>query len=110
MYIFLKILMYAYKWYIGNFYKCIKFIFILNNACNLVEIIQPQQFIFGLKNLKVRSFEECTTFLFSMYLYNKNVLEYAQISRSGPKFMLHYIEGLSIWYEIYNAVCVKACK
>ena len=31
-----------------------------------------------------------------MYLYNKNVLEYAQIARSGPKSMIRDIEGLSI--------------
>ena len=30
-----------------------------------------------------------------MYLYNKNVLEYAQITRSGPKFMIRDIEGSS---------------
>ena len=30
-----------------------------------------------------------------MYLYNKNVLEYAQIARSGPKSMIRDIEGLS---------------
>ena len=31
-----------------------------------------------------------------MYLYNKNVLEYAQIARIGPKSMIRDIEGLSI--------------
>ena len=31
-----------------------------------------------------------------MYLYNKNVLEYAQIARSGPKSMIRNIEGRSI--------------
>ena len=31
----------------------------------------------------------------SMYLYNKNVLEYGQIAQSGPKSMIHDIEGLS---------------
>ena len=31
-----------------------------------------------------------------MYLYNKNVFEFAQISQSGPKFMIRDIEGLSI--------------
>ena len=31
-----------------------------------------------------------------MYSYNKNVLEYAQIVRSGPKSMIRDIEGLSI--------------
>ena len=30
-----------------------------------------------------------------MYLYNKNVLEYAQIARSGPKSMICNIEGSS---------------
>ena len=33
-----------------------------------------------------------------MYLYNKNVLEYAQIARSGPKSMIRDIEGLSNVY------------
>ena len=31
----------------------------------------------------------------SKYLYNKNVLEYAQIAWSGPKSMIGDIEGLS---------------
>ena len=31
----------------------------------------------------------------SMYLYNKNVLEYDQIARSGPKSMIRNIEGCS---------------
>ena len=31
-----------------------------------------------------------------MYLYNKNILEYAQIARSGPKSMILYIESHSI--------------
>ena len=30
-----------------------------------------------------------------MYLYNKNVLGYAQIARSGPKSMIRNIEGHS---------------
>ena len=30
-----------------------------------------------------------------MYLYNKNILEYTENSRSGPKFMIRDIEGLS---------------
>ena len=30
-----------------------------------------------------------------MYLYNKNVLEYAQIARSGLKSVIRDIEGLS---------------
>ena len=34
-------------------------------------------------------------FNISMYLYNKNVLEYAQIARSGPKSMIRNIEGRS---------------
>ena len=38
----------------------------------------------------------------SMYvLENKNNLEYAQIARSGPKSMIHDIEGLSKSYIIY---------
>ena len=35
-----------------------------------------------------------------MYLYNKNVLEYAQIPRSGPKSMISDIEGLSNNYKL----------
>ena len=35
----------------------------------------------------------------SMYLYNKNVLEYAQIARSGPKSMIRNIEGSSSTYN-----------
>ena len=31
-----------------------------------------------------------------MYLYNKNVLEYAQIAQSGPESMIRDIEGISI--------------
>ena len=34
-----------------------------------------------------------------MYLYNKNILEYAQIARSGPKSMIRDIEGPSSIYE-----------
>ena len=30
-----------------------------------------------------------------MYLYDKNVLEYGQIARSGPKSMIPNIEGRS---------------
>ena len=32
---------------------------------------------------------------FSMYFYNRNVLKYAQIARSGPKSMIRDIEGIS---------------
>ena len=35
----------------------------------------------------------------SIYLYNKNVLEYAQIARSGPKSMIRNIEGRSNIYD-----------
>ena len=34
----------------------------------------------------------------SMHLYNKNVLEYAQIARTGPKSIIRDIEGLSTKY------------
>ena len=34
-----------------------------------------------------------------MSLYNKYVLEYAQIARSGPKSMIRDIEGLFIIYK-----------
>ena len=51
----------------------------------------------------------------SLYLYNKNVLEYAQIARSGPKSMIRNIEGRSSVYVIscswygqqYDNVCIK---
>ena len=42
-----------------------------------------------------------------MYLYNKNVLEYAQIARSGPKSMIRNIEGHSI---IYESSYIKICN
>ena len=37
----------------------------------------------------------------SMYLYNKNILKYAQIARSGPKSMILDIEGLSNKYGYF---------
>ena len=45
-----------------------------------------------------------------MSLYNKYVLEYAQIARSGPKSMIRDTEGPSIDYIIllkfcWNGVC-----
>ena len=36
----------------------------------------------------------------SMYLHNKNDLEYAKIARSGPKSMIRDIEGLSSKYPL----------
>ena len=39
-----------------------------------------------------------------MYLYNKNILEYAQIARSGPKYMILDIEGHS---NKYSPICHK---
>ena len=37
----------------------------------------------------------------SMYLYNRNVLEYAQIvARSGPKSMIRNIEGFSSGFGV----------
>ena len=42
-----------------------------------------------------------------MYLYNKNVLEYAQITRSGPKSMIRNIEGSSIVNRIISKVSMK---
>ena len=35
-----------------------------------------------------------------MYLYNENILEYAQIAQSEPKSMIHNIEGRSIVYAM----------
>ena len=40
----------------------------------------------------------------SMYLYNKNILEYAPIARSGPKSMIRDIEGLSTTYPSHCAM------
>ena len=37
---------------------------------------------------------EVALYNISMYLYNKNILEYAQIVRSRPKSMIRDIEGL----------------
>ena len=42
-----------------------------------------------------------------MYLYNKNILEYAQIARSGPKSMFPNIEGPSNKYKIYRIINKK---
>ena len=39
----------------------------------------------------------------SMYLYNKNVLEYTQIAQSGPKSMICDIEGSSSIYFILKS-------
>ena len=38
----------------------------------------------------------------SMYLCDKNVLEYAQIAQSGPKSMIRDIEGLSNRYILIS--------
>ena len=35
-----------------------------------------------------------------MYLYNKNILEYAQLTQSEPKSMILNIESRSIVYTI----------
>ena len=35
-----------------------------------------------------------------MYFYNKNVLEYTQIARNGPKSMIRNIEGNSSRYTV----------
>ena len=47
----------------------------------------------------------------SMYLYNKNVLEYAEIARSGPKSMIRDIKGLStvpyIAFKEYHMIVTK---
>ena len=39
-----------------------------------------------------------------MYLYNKNVFEYAQIARSGPKSMIRNIEGSSNKDKIHEQI------
>ena len=43
----------------------------------------------------------------SMYFYNKNVLEYDQIARSGHKPIIRDIEGFSTLYSISHIVYVK---
>ena len=50
-------------------------------------------FIKDLVNVAMRMEE--AFYNISLYLYNKNVLEYAQIARSGPKSMICNIEGRS---------------
>ena len=50
-------------------------------------------FIKDLVNVAMRMEE--AFYKISLYLYNKNVLEYAQIARSGPKSMIRNIEGRS---------------
>ena len=40
----------------------------------------------------------------SMYSYNKNILEYGQIARSGPKCMIPYNEGHSSSMYTYGVV------
>ena len=42
----------------------------------------------------------------SMYLYNENVLEYAQIARSGPKSMIRVIEGRSRIFNLENVISI----
>ena len=37
----------------------------------------------------------------SMYLYNKNVLEYAQIARNETESKIPYIEGCSNKHQFY---------
>ena len=37
----------------------------------------------------------------SMYLYNKNVLEYAQIARNETESKIPYIEGCSSKYDLF---------
>ena len=37
-----------------------------------------------------------------MYLYNKNIIEYAQIARNGPKAMIIDIEGHSSFYPLHK--------
>ena len=44
-----------------------------------------------------------------MYLYNKIVLEYAQIARSGPKSMIRNIEGSSNTYVNVSTILLY-CK
>ena len=53
-------------------------------------------FIKNLVNVAIRMEE--AFYNISMHLYNKNVLEYAQIARTGPKSMIRDIEGLSTKY------------
>ena len=47
-----------------------------------------------------------------MYLYNKNILEYAQIAQSEPKSMIHNIKGRpkNIFFRRSTHVDHKCCK
>ena len=42
-----------------------------------------------------------------MYLYNKNVLEYARIARNETESKIPYIEGCSIIYVFESIVSYK---
>ena len=61
---------------------------------------------FFTKNLvNVAMRKEEAFYKIDIYLYNKNILEYAQTARSGPKSMIRDIEGLSIIIlQNYNTI------
>ena len=75
-------------------YRFKKICFKIPRIFNLENVISI--FIKNLVNVAMRM-DEAFYNLF-MYLYNKNVLEYAQIARSGPKSMIRNIEGSSTMY------------
>ena len=41
---------------------------------------------------------EAKSYCFNMYLYNKNIFEYAQILEGSGRFMIFHIEGHSTIY------------
>ena len=46
----------------------------------------------------------------SMHLYNKNILEYAQIARNGTEFKIPHIESHSSMYCLYLTAYRKSMK
>ena len=66
-------------------------------------------FAFFLKFADVAMWMEETFYNITMSLYNKNILEYAEIARNGPKSTVHDIEGLSIIF-LYTYNGWNNCK
>ena len=76
----------------------------------VIDLSKLEKFYFSIftKNLvNVAMRMEEAFYNISMYLYNKNVLEYAQIARSGPKSMLRNIEDRS---RIFISPHQKSCQ
>ena len=68
-----------------------------NKICLKIPRIFNRENVFSIftKNLVIVAMRKEKAFYhISMYLQNKNVLEYAQFAQSGPNFMVPDIEGL----------------